>query len=132
MSRSNRNFHIFYYVYYGLKYEELSEKYFLDGQRDMRFLPIGDTDAEIGYYLNGYKKLKKHLRFWDMEGEEQEFIFQTIAAILLLGQIRFDDQNGQSFIANPDILNKGNSLQVSSVKISGSINFIVFLQLQPS
>ncbi|KAI9561650.1 hypothetical protein GHT06_012610 [Daphnia sinensis] len=122
LSKSNRNYHIFYYVYYGLKYEELSEKYFLDGQKDMRFLPIGDTDAEIGYYLNGYKKLKKHFRFWDMEGEEQEFIFQTIAAILLLGQIRFGDQNGQSFIANPDILNKvATLLSVDSSKLGWAL-----------
>ena len=105
--RSNRNYHIFYYVYYGLKCDGLTEKYFLDGQRDLRFLPIGDTDAEIGYYLSGYKKLKKYLRFWDMEGEEQSFLFHTIVAILLIGQIQFGKRNGESYITNPDILNKG-------------------------
>lgn len=85
----------------------------------MRFLPIGDTDAEIAYYLTGYKKLKKYFRFWDMEGEEQEFIFQIVAAILLLGQIRFGDESGQSFITNPDILNKGDFviLQPCRIKI---------------
>lgn len=84
----------------------LAEKYFLDGQTNLRFLPIGDTDAEISYYLSGYKKLKKYLRFWDMEGDEQSFIFHTVVAVLLIGQIQFGDRNGESYVTNPDILNK--------------------------
>ena len=85
--RSNRNYHIFYYIYYGLKKDGLLSTFFLEGRNTFRFLPIGDTDAEVNYYLSGYQKLKEHLRFWDMEKQEQEFIFRTIAAILLLGQI---------------------------------------------
>lgn len=107
--RSNRNYHIFYYVYYGLKQDRLASQYFLEGRNSLRFLPIGDTDAEINYYLSGYQKLKEHLVFWDMEKVEQEFIFQTIAAILLIGQINFDDENGSAFVSNPNILNDGTS-----------------------
>lgn len=116
-SRSNRNYHIFYYVYYGLKKDGLSAQYFLDGHKSFRFLPIGDTDAEVSYYLNGYQKLKEYLRFWDMEKVEQEFIFETISAIILLGQIQFDDENGTCFVANPNVLNNGNSLRLLSLLI---------------
>ena len=105
--RSNRNYHIFYYVYYGLKKDGLASQYFLDGRNSFRFLPIGDTEAEINYYLSGYQKLKDHLEFWDMERTEQDFIFKTIAAILLIGQITFDDENGTAFVSNPNILNNG-------------------------
>lgn len=108
LSRSNRNYHIFYYVYYGLKKDGLSAQYFLDGQKSFRFLPIGDTEAEVNYYLNGYQKLKEYLRFWDMEKVEQEFIFESISAIILLGQIQFDDENGTAFVENPNVLNNGN------------------------
>lgn len=105
--RSNRNYHIFYYIYYGLKKEGALKRYFLDSCKQFRFLPIGETDAEVTFYLNGYAKLKEYLRFWDMENQEQEFIFQTIAAILLLGQIGFDGDQQGATVGNPDILNKG-------------------------
>ena len=52
--------------------------------------------------------MKEHLKFWDMENQEQQFIFQTIAAILLLGQVDFDIQtDGSANVANPDVVKKG-------------------------
>ncbi len=42
-----------------------------------------------------------------MEGDEQSFIFHTVVAVLLIGQIQFGDRNLESYITNPDILNKG-------------------------
>ena len=105
-TRSSRNYHIFYYVYYGLKKEGLLQRYHLDGRRfQFRLLPIGETDAELSYYLSGYQKLKEYLRHWDMEKEEQEFIFQTIAAILLIGELDFEGGETAT-VQNPDVLNK--------------------------
>ena len=121
--RSNRNYHIFYYIYYGLKKDGLLSTFFLEGRNTFRFLPIGDTDAEVNYYLSGYQKLKEHLRFWDMEKQEQEFIFRTIAAILLLGQIEFDDEARGSFVTNPDVLNNGNSIVILSQVNSNGYHF---------
>jgi myosin heavy subunit len=42
-----------------------------------------------------------------MEGDEQSFIFHTVVAVLLIGQIQFGDRNLESYITNPEILNKG-------------------------
>ena len=41
-----------------------------------------------------------------MEKEESEFIFRTIAAILLIGELEFDGGNTAT-VQNPDVLNKG-------------------------
>ena len=82
------------------------QRYHLDGRRfQFRLLPIGETDAELSYYLSGYQKLKEYLRHWDMEKEEQEFIFQTIAAILLIGELDFEGGETAT-VQNPDVLNK--------------------------
>lgn len=89
-----------------MKKDGLLGRYNLDGRTDFRFLPVGDTDAEFSYYLTGYAKLKEYLRYWDMDQHEQQFIFETVAAILLIGQIRFEGNYGAT-VCNPDVLNKG-------------------------
>ena len=90
-----------------MKKDGLLQQYHLDGRRfQFRLLPIGETDAELSYYLSGYQKLKEYLRHWDMEKEESEFIFRTIAAILLIGELEFDGGNTAT-VQNPDVLNKG-------------------------
>lgn len=126
--RSNRNFHIFYYVYYGLKKEGGLKSYFLDGRSQYRFLPVGESDAELSFYLNGYLKLKEYLRCWDMENQEQEFIFQTIAAILLIGEIDFDGDDENASVLNSDILNKGTHL-LPMIRNRNNETIIFFLSL---
>jgi len=90
LNKSNRNFHVFYYIYYGLKREKELKKYCMDGQSNFRYMPLGGTSAEESFYLQGYHKLKEYLKDWDMEGKEREFIFETVAGILMLGELEFE------------------------------------------
>jgi len=62
----------------------------MDGQSNFRYLPLGGTNAEESFYLSGYQKLKEYLKDWDMEKQEMEFIFETIAGILMLGELEFE------------------------------------------
>ena len=104
LNRSNRNFHVFYYMYYGFKSEGTLRKYHLDGINEFRFLPVGDSDTEAEFYLNGYSKLKNYFHLWDLEVEELEFMYRTIAAVLLLGQIEFFGHPAAA--KNPTMVNK--------------------------
>lgn len=90
LSKANRNFHVFYYIFYGLKRDGLLKKYCLDGQSNFRYMPLGGTNAEESFYLSGYQKLKQYLKDWDMEFQEMEFIFETVAGILMLGELEFE------------------------------------------
>lgn len=53
-------------------------------------MPLGGTNAEESFYLSGYQKLKQYLKDWDMEFQEMEFIFETVAGILMLGELEFE------------------------------------------
>lgn len=105
-NRTNRNFHIFYYMYYGLKKDGLLRQYMLDGFNQFRYLPTGETKTEMDYYLMGYDKMKKVFDLWDLEKNEYEFPRRIVSAILLLGEVQFCNGNAAS-IENTDVIKKG-------------------------
>ena len=119
LSRSNRNFHIFYYIYYGLKKDGLLKKYSLEGESNFRYMPTGGTNAEEVFYLAGFQKLKEYLKDWEMDKEEKEYIFETIAGILLLGELDFEYDRSVS-VRNHHTLAKGSNFPLIFILINES------------
>lgn len=105
MIRSNRNFHIFYYLYYGLRHKDLLAEYQLDNiSEPWRYLPVGESEEETEFYLGGYWQLESHLSTWNLQPDRIQFFYRTLAAILLLGQIDFEDVEGEDQVSSANYL----------------------------
>ncbi|XP_019699822.1 neither inactivation nor afterpotential protein C isoform X2 [Harpegnathos saltator] len=113
--RNQSNFHAFYYLYDGLEASGRLKKYYLPSGRRLRYLRITDKSAERKRAFKvrhdphnnvlEFEKLTEGLKYMDME-EYCETIWRTLAAILLLGEIRFvEGNNGEAELENNEAAN---------------------------
>lgn len=107
------NYHIFYYIYDGLKDASKLEKYGLNPDRSYRYLRInGDNYTNqprdnVDGNVNKFKKIMEIMQSLDVKEEEIDFILTTLSAILNLGDVRFKDLSpGISGIENEDCATK--------------------------
>ncbi|XP_011703378.1 PREDICTED: neither inactivation nor afterpotential protein C isoform X2 [Wasmannia auropunctata] len=114
--RNQSNFHVFYYFYDGLEASENLKPYFLPSGRKLRYLRITDKGTEKrrafkvrndpGNNALKLKELRECFVFMDME-EHCEIIWKILAAILILGEIRFvEGNNGEAELDNSEIANR--------------------------
>ncbi|RLU25647.1 hypothetical protein DMN91_001804 [Ooceraea biroi] len=114
--RNQSNFHAFYYFYDGLEASGKLKKYCLPGGRRLRYLRITDKSAEKkrAFIVRDapqknavqFEKLIENLKFMDME-EHCETIWKILAAILILGEIRFvEGSNGEAELDNNQAANR--------------------------
>ncbi|TGZ39750.1 Neither inactivation nor afterpotential protein C [Temnothorax longispinosus] len=114
--RNQSNFHIFYYFYDGLEASENLKTYFLPSGRKLRYLRITDksTEKKRAFKVRNdpqnnavkLEKLRDCFKFMDME-EHCETIWKILAAILMLGEIRFvEGNNGEAELDNSEIANR--------------------------
>lgn len=69
------------------------------------------------------KELRESFKFMDME-EHCETIWKILAAILILGEIRFvESNNGEAELDNSEIVNKGKNLNLKR-EFSPSTHFM--------
>ncbi|XP_058802662.1 neither inactivation nor afterpotential protein C [Phymastichus coffea] len=103
--RNQSNFHMFYYMYDGLEASGNLRQYLLPTGRRMRYLRVFDSDS-IGGRRRSFKvrndphgnakkfeHIKECLKALEMD-EHCEIIWRTMAAILMLGDVRFIEGGG--------------------------------------
>ncbi|XP_077275817.1 STKc_myosinIII_N_like and MYSc_Myo21 domain-containing protein ninaC isoform X1 [Temnothorax americanus] len=114
--RNQSNFHIFYYFYDGLEASKNLKTYFLPSGRNLRYLRITDksTEKKRAFKVRNdpqnnavkLEELRDCFKFMDME-EHCETIWKILAAILMLGEIRFvEGNNGEAELDNSKIANR--------------------------
>lgn len=116
-SRNQSNFHVFYYLYDGFETSGKLKEYSLPSGRKLRYLRITDKGVEKkrAFKMRNnphnnaakFKELTEHLKFLDME-EHCEIIWRILAAILMIGEIRFvEGNNGEAELDSNEAANRG-------------------------
>ncbi|XP_031771312.1 neither inactivation nor afterpotential protein C [Apis florea] len=114
--RNQSNFHVLYYFYDGMDAVNKLKHYHLPPGRRMRYLRISEkgTERKRSFKVRNdprgnvakFEELKEDLKILEME-EHCEMIWKVLAAILILGEIRFiEDNNGEADMDNNDAANK--------------------------
>ncbi|KAK2587108.1 hypothetical protein KPH14_002873 [Odynerus spinipes] len=114
--RNQSNFHAFYYFYDGLEAAGKLRQYNLPSGRRMRYLRISDKGNERKRSfkvrndpdgnVTRFGVMKENLRVMEME-EYCETIWKVLAAILLLGEIRFvEGGNGEADMDSNETANR--------------------------
>lgn len=118
LSRNQSNFHALYYFYDGLETLGKLEQYCLPKGRRLRYLRITDdkgVEAKQAFKVRNnaqnnaimFEKLIENLKLINME-EYCETIWRILAAILIIGEIRFvKGNNGETELANDENVKTG-------------------------
>lgn len=117
LRRNQSNFHVFYYFYDGLDSTSKLKQYHIPPGRRARYLRISDkgTERKRSFKVRNdprgnvvkFGELKEHLQILEME-EYCETIWKTLAAVLMLGEIRFVEGNdGDAEMDNGEPANRG-------------------------
>lgn len=120
LDRNQSNFHVLYYFYDGMDAVNKLKQYHLPPGRRMRYLRISEkgTERKRSFKVRNdprgnvtkFEELKDDLKILEME-EHCEMIWKVLAAILILGEIRFiEDNNGEADMDNNDAANKGKEI----------------------
>ncbi|XP_054282333.1 neither inactivation nor afterpotential protein C isoform X3 [Macrosteles quadrilineatus] len=126
--RAHANFHIFYYLYDYLESEGTLDQFSLDGGRNYRYLGTAgsENDSKVPFgpreepHRNPkkFKDFEKCLIDLEFDQYQRERIYKTVAAILLLGEVKFEKaEDGKAGLANTEVANKvANLLDVDEKK----------------
>ncbi|XP_033207351.1 neither inactivation nor afterpotential protein C isoform X2 [Belonocnema kinseyi] len=130
--KTQSNFHIFYYLYDGLESTGRLSDYSLSPGRKYRYLRTGNktTGNKRSFKVRNnpqgnslhFNTLVEDLRAMEME-EHFDTIWKILAAILILGEVRFlGDNNGEAEIENMETAKKvAELLDVDSKKFTWSL-----------
>ncbi|XP_043288364.1 neither inactivation nor afterpotential protein C isoform X2 [Venturia canescens] len=110
--RNQSNFHIFYYFYDGLEATNKLRQYSLTPGRKFRYMRIGDksTGNKRSFKVRNdpagnslkYSEMREILKLMEME-EHEQVIWKTLAAILILGEVKFTEgNNGEAEVESVD------------------------------
>ncbi|XP_065570322.1 neither inactivation nor afterpotential protein C-like [Artemia franciscana] len=129
--RNNSNFHIFYYFYFGLAKTSRLDKYYLEAEKDYNYLPTTNcTDADK--YAESFIEFETLWKHFDFSKEETDFIYKTIAAILLLGEVDFDNGAIKNDGSKEVLGNVAKLLEVDAKKLEWVLlNYCVIVQGEP-
>ncbi|OAD59027.1 Neither inactivation nor afterpotential protein C [Eufriesea mexicana] len=116
LDRNQSNFHVLYYFYDGLDSTSKLKQYHLPPGRRLRYLRISEkgTERKRSFKVRNdprgnvvkFEELKENLKILEME-EYYETIWKILAAILILGEIRFvEGNNGEADMDNNDAATK--------------------------
>uniref|UniRef100_A0A0A9Z196 Neither inactivation nor afterpotential protein C n=1 Tax=Lygus hesperus TaxID=30085 RepID=A0A0A9Z196_LYGHE len=117
------NFHVFYYFFDALKNAGELDKYKLDDDTDYCYLrrDISDEDKDIKVppgprddpdgNVAMFKRLSTLFADLDFSPEDLEFVWRTLAAIILLGEIKYKDDGDK----NADIEDTGVIEKISTL-----------------
>ncbi|RZF36430.1 hypothetical protein LSTR_LSTR010850 [Laodelphax striatellus] len=143
-TQQKATFHIFYYFYDYLVANNLLDKYKLEPGRKYNFLhTLGNDDSDIksangprentADNVDKLKEIKSYLEKMEFDEGHIETIFRSLAAILLLGEVRFQDQeDGKAEIKNPEVSSKAAELlKLDEKKFNWALcNYCVILKGQ--
>lgn len=109
--RSQSNFDLVYYFYDAMEADNRLEELHLEKNRKHRYLRIQDENTKgpkgvrenSEHNVENYKELIENLRAVDWEVEDIAFFETILAAILVLGNVRFKEgKSGSAEIENPE------------------------------
>lgn len=89
LSRGERNFHIFYYMYDGLEADDRLSEYYLDPtlRRYHRYLTHYSHTSQT--HIDKFQQLKMGFKVLGFQDSEVDTVYRVLAAILHLGDIEF-------------------------------------------
>lgn len=117
-NRNQSNFHIFYYFYDAMVAGNELSAFKLDGGRQYRYLRISnDGEAQGNYCRNDsegnvpkFNDFETQLKELDFDEDQLTSIRKILAAILILGEVRFSNEGKFATIENMDEVHKVASL----------------------
>lgn len=92
------NFHVFYYFYDAMEQEERLKDFSLDYGRSQTILRTSDRGSKSKFptprdnpedNVRKFKELEQNLTMLDFSHEQVETIYRILAAIIILGELRF-------------------------------------------
>lgn len=113
--RNQANFHIFYYFYDAMAAEKKLDQYYLEEGRHYRYLRIPNTEIKTKlvycrYDVDGNLKRFNEFKEWmeriNLTEDVLQTMYRVLAAILLLGEVRFQENGKFAEIENVDVLQK--------------------------
>eukprot|EP01125_Pyxidicula_operculata_P021063 TRINITY_DN7981_c0_g1_i1.p1 TRINITY_DN7981_c0_g1~~TRINITY_DN7981_c0_g1_i1.p1 ORF type:complete len:1056 (-),score=257.32 TRINITY_DN7981_c0_g1_i1:84-3071(-) len=123
VGEGERNFHIFYQMLEGLDSSTLSKYYLTKSPKDYKFLSkssiskIPNVDDSTEFRLT--RNAMKVLNFSD---DEQNEMFSILAAILHLGNLNYIEENENSSVTNPDLINNiAQLLKVETAQLKSAL-----------
>lgn len=111
LCRDQANFHIFYYFYDALNDANALESLKMEPGRKYRYLRVEDekVDTKLPYCrydIEGnvakFKEFEDNLRLLDFEDDQLHSIRKVLAAVLILGKVRFSDDGKFAAIETMD------------------------------
>ncbi|CRK93540.1 CLUMA_CG007073, isoform A [Clunio marinus] len=139
--RSQPNFHIFYYFYDAMEAEERLKDFNLECGRQYRYLRVPDNyiksklshvrDDPLGNAMK-FKEFEQSLLALDFPQDTLESIYKILAAILILGEIRFKESetDRKAAVVNPNVIESvAEFLKVDEKKFQWSlVNYCIVIK----
>lgn len=128
--RNQSNFHVFYYFYDAMVAANELSAFQLADRRQYRYLRIAsDAESKISYCRNDpegnvmkFNEFEANLRELDFNDDQMLSIRKVLAAILILGEVRFSNEGKYATIENVDEAHKvAKLLEVDEKKFEWSL-----------
>lgn len=113
--RDQANFHIFYYFYDAINAANELNTYQMESERKYRYLKAEQEkpDTKLPYCrydpegnVSKFKEFEETLKLLDFDDEQLQEIRKVLAAILILGNVRFSDDGKYATIETMDEVRK--------------------------
>ncbi|GAB0088953.1 Neither inactivation nor afterpotential protein C [Sergentomyia squamirostris] len=110
---SQGNFHIFYYFYDGISARNRLQDFSLDAGRKYRYLRVseGDGSGKIHQIRDDPEKnaerfdeFEQQLKEFGVEEAERNSVYSILAGILLLGEVKFAEEEGVAVLESTEIV----------------------------
>ena len=89
LSREERNFHIFYYLYDGLEADGRLDEFFLSTELRKSHRYLADNADTSQTHIDKFQQLKAGFKVLGFQEAEVDTVYSVLAAILHLGDIEF-------------------------------------------
>ncbi|XP_053672779.1 neither inactivation nor afterpotential protein C [Anopheles nili] len=133
------NFHIFYYFYDTMDAEERLLDFSLDSGRNYRYLRISEEMSsdklkycrdDIQGNVKAFKEFEEQLLALEISQDILDTIYRTLAAILILGEVRFKESDGMTELENLEVISKiATLLQLDEKKFQWALlNYCVIVR----
>ncbi|XP_049532765.1 neither inactivation nor afterpotential protein C [Anopheles darlingi] len=136
---NHSNFHIFYYFYDTMDAEERLKDFSLESGRSYRYLRISEAMSsdklkycrdDVQGNVRSFKEFEQQLLGLELSQNILDTIYRTLAAILILGEVRFKETEGMTELEDFEVIGKiASLLQVDEKKFQWALlNYCVIVR----
>ncbi|XP_058062557.1 neither inactivation nor afterpotential protein C [Anopheles bellator] len=136
---NHSNFHIFYYFYDTMDAEERLKDFSLEPGRNYRYLRIAEAMSsdklkycrdDVEGNVRSFKEFEQQLLALELSQNILDTIYRTLAAILILGEIRFRESEGVTELEDFEVVGKiARLLQLDEKKFQWALlNYCVIVR----